>query len=268
MPDVDAPQVTVRFWAGARRAAGCDSETLGARTVGELRDLLAARAALAPVCAVASFLVDGRQASDTTALTAGAEVDVLPPFAGGSAPTIVGIGGSAREGSLTNLLLTRCLDKTAELGARTRALLGPQLAGLPMYGEDNDPAGSAELVDAVRTADCVVIGTPGYHGGMSGLVKNAIDHLELLREDPRPYLSGKAVGVIVTAAGWQACGTTLTSVRSAVHALRGWPTPFGVIVNSVEQQADDVRIDGALAILAAQLVEFASWRTAASATVR
>ncbi len=92
------------------------------------------------------------------------------------------------------------------------------------------------------------------------MVKNAIDHLELLREDTRPYLDGKAVGVIVTAAGWQACGTTLTSVRSAVHALRGWPTPFGVTVNSVEQQADDARVDAALAILAGQLVEFASWR--------
>ena len=193
---------------------------------------------------------------------------MLPPFAGGSAPVIVGLGGSAREGSLTNLLLTRCLDKAADLGARTSALLGPQLAGLPMYGEDNDPAGSAELIAAVRAADCVLIGTPGYHGGMSGMVKNAIDHLELLREDTRPYLDGKAVGVIVTAAGWQACGTTLTSVRSAVHALRGWPTPFGVTVNSVEQQADDARVDAALAVLAGQLVEFASWRIGASAPAR
>ena len=68
---------------------------------------------------VASFLVDGQQAADTTRLHPGAEVDVLPPFAGGSAPLVVGIGGSTRPGSLTNQLLERCLAEVAALGART-----------------------------------------------------------------------------------------------------------------------------------------------------
>jgi sulfur-carrier protein len=75
--------VTVRYWAGAQRAAGMGQETLDAATVGELRAVLAARPALARVSAVASFLVDGQQAGDTTRLHDGAEVDVLPPFAGG-----------------------------------------------------------------------------------------------------------------------------------------------------------------------------------------
>ncbi len=77
------PAVTVRYWAGAQRAAGLEREELTAATVGELRGLLAARPSLAKVSAVASFLVDGQQAGDTTALHDGAEVDVLPPFAGG-----------------------------------------------------------------------------------------------------------------------------------------------------------------------------------------
>jgi FMN reductase len=269
---VTTPTVTVRFWAGAQRAAGRETETITARTVGELRALLGTRPALREVSAVASFLVDGVQAGDATQLADGAEVDVLPPFAGGSAALIVGIGGSTRAESLTNLLITQCLAEAEALGARTQALLGPALADLPMYGDDLDPAGSASLIEAVRAADCVLIGTPGYHGDMSGLVKNALDHLELLRDDPRPYLDGKAVGVIVTASGWQACGTTLTSVRSTVHALRGWPTPFGVTVNSAEQRADDDRVAGALRVLAGQLVEFANWRnstrTSASAWVR
>jgi FMN reductase len=98
---------------------------------------------------------------------------------------------------------------------------------------------------------------------MSGLVKNALDHLELLRADPRPYLEGRAVGILVTAAGWQACGSTLMSVRSAVHALRGWPTPFGVTVNSIEQDADDPQVDAALRIVAGQLMDFAGWRASA-----
>jgi len=73
----------VRFWAGAQRAAGMAEDTVTAETIGELRAMLAERAKLAPVCAVASFLVDGDPASDTTTLPAGATVDVLPPFAGG-----------------------------------------------------------------------------------------------------------------------------------------------------------------------------------------
>jgi molybdopterin converting factor small subunit len=75
--------VTVRYWAGAQRAAGIEQETLSAATIGELRGLLAGRPALARVSEVASFLVDGQQAADTTSLHDGAQVDVLPPFAGG-----------------------------------------------------------------------------------------------------------------------------------------------------------------------------------------
>ena len=77
------PSVTVRYWAGAQRAAGVERESLTAATVGDLRAQLAARPALARVAAVASFLVDGQQASEATALRQGAEIDILPPFAGG-----------------------------------------------------------------------------------------------------------------------------------------------------------------------------------------
>jgi FMN reductase len=265
MPDV--AEVTVRFWAGARRAAGHEQETLTAATVGELRALLAARPALTRLCAVASFLVDGQQAGEATPLHHGASVDVLPPFAGG-APLVVGIGGSTNPSSLSNRLVDACLAEVAAQGARTESIGGSTLAHLPIYSTDSDSALALPLIEAVRAADCIVIGTPGYHGGMSGLVKNALDHLELLRDDDRPYLDGRAVGVIVTASGWQACGTALVSVRSAIHALRGWPTPFGVTVNSVEQDAEDARVTGALRVLAGQLVQFASWQAAARASVR
>lgn len=77
------PDITVRFWAGAQRAAGHAAEPLCAATVGELRELLAGRDELAKVCAVASFLVDGQRAGDSTRLEPGSVVDVLPPFAGG-----------------------------------------------------------------------------------------------------------------------------------------------------------------------------------------
>lgn len=149
-------------------------------------------------------------------------------------PLIVGIGGTTRPGS-TSERLTRAVLALAEAeGARTRMFAGPDLVRLPHFTPDSieRTAEQAALVEAVREADGVVIGTPGYHGGVSGLVKNAIDQLEDLREDSRPYLDGRPVGLIVTAGGWQACGVTLSSLRDVAHALRAWPTPAAVLVNS------------------------------------
>lgn len=188
-------------------------------------------------------------------------------------PLVVGIGGSTNAHSITSLLLRNALGMLADRGVRTVSFGATEMMALPMYAGAVDPDGADEtgsaaikaLVEAVRSADAVIISTPGYHGAMSGLVKNAIDHLEALRDDERPYLDGRAVGVIVAAAGWQACGTTLVSARSAVHALRGWPTPLGVMVNSVEQQPGpdgrfDDRVRGGLRTLSTQLIEFMSGR--------
>ncbi len=86
----------------------------------------------------------------------------------------------------------------------------------------------------MRAADGFIIGTPGYHGSLSGLIKNALDLIEETAKDSRPYMTGRAVGCIVTAYGWQATGTTLVAVRSIVHALRGWPTPMGAGLNMIE----------------------------------
>jgi molybdopterin synthase sulfur carrier subunit len=76
-------EVLVRYWAGAQRAAGRAEERLAASSVGELRDVLAARPGFAEISAVASMLVDEVAATDATPLSDGDVVDVLPPFAGG-----------------------------------------------------------------------------------------------------------------------------------------------------------------------------------------
>ncbi|MDJ0335846.1 MoaD/ThiS family protein [Salinibacterium sp. G-O1] len=78
-------EVTVRYFAAAAEAAGCDEEQLPvASTVGELRSLLVERYgdAMARVLAAGSFLVDGVVSRDDSRAV-GARVDVLPPFAGG-----------------------------------------------------------------------------------------------------------------------------------------------------------------------------------------
>lgn len=76
--------VEVRYFAAAAEAAGCESESLAAGTVGELKAALVARYGdpMARVLASGSFLVDGVVSRDD-ARALGARVDVLPPFAGG-----------------------------------------------------------------------------------------------------------------------------------------------------------------------------------------
>ena len=79
-----SPQVTVRYWAGARAAAGLDTEVLGGETVADVLALAqAAHPGLGPVLQVATVLLDGRPASGVSRLTDGATLEVLPPFAGG-----------------------------------------------------------------------------------------------------------------------------------------------------------------------------------------
>jgi FMN reductase len=121
----------------------------------------------------------------------------------------------------------------------------------------------AALLIAVRAADALVIGTPGYHGGLSGLVKNAIDLLEDTRGDTRVYWDRLPVGLVVSAAGWQAGGVTLGALRGIVHAMRGWPTPFGIAINSIEQKPfatdgaiADPAIAGQVALMARQIMGF------------
>jgi FMN reductase len=184
-------------------------------------------------------------------------------------PLIVGLGGSAGPSSSSGALLQRTLELVAAAGARTVGFDGDRLAALPIFSVHEYDAGEVgeELVETVRQADALVVATPGYHGGMSGLVKNALDHLELLRNDRRPYLEGRAVGVIVATAGWQSCGTALSAVRSAIHALRGWPTPFGLTVNTAEQELDDERVKGGVEIVAGHLLQFTRWQAAARQAV-
>ncbi len=78
--------VVVRFFAGARAAAGVAEEKVPAQCLEELVAELTERHGepLARVLSGCSFLVDGLRRHDRAEpLTSGAVVDVLPPFAGG-----------------------------------------------------------------------------------------------------------------------------------------------------------------------------------------
>src|SRR3546814_12331176 len=88
-----------------------------------------------------------------------------------------------------------------------------------------------------------------------------------MAKDERVYFEGRAVGLIAVAAGWQATGTTLATLRSITHALRGWPTPMAVAVNSMmpifdeNKRLTDKGVSPQLDVVAEPVVHFPRTRS-------
>ena len=181
--------------------------------------------------------------------------------------SIVGIGGTTTPNSSTEQALRIALRAAEGDGAEVTLFDGAALAALPHYAA-RAVEGSEEarrLVTSVRSAHGLIIASPGYHGSISGLVKNAIDYIEETSKDARVYLDGLPVGLIVTAHGWQATGSTLATMRSIVHALRGWPTPLGAAIRSVhgmfkDGECSDPGATAQLELVGKQVAEFARLR--------
>lgn len=180
----------------------------------------------------------------------------------GSQPLIVGIGGTTRPSSSSETALRLALKAAADVGCETR-LFGADSLNLPLYDPtvSTRPPEARELIDTVLQADGVILSSPGYHGTVSGLVKNALDYAEDIADADPPYLTDLPVGCIGVAYGWQAAVNTLQTLRGIVHALRGFPTPYGAAVNvrtAVVADGDiqaDVR--EALQLVGVQVAEFA-----------
>ena len=172
-------------------------------------------------------------------------------------PFVVGLGGVAGSSSSTERALAIALKAVEARGVETRMFGGDFLGALPMYLPKAATRTDQELdfVETVRRADGLIIASPGYHGSISGVIKNALDLLEETARDRRVYLSGIPVGLVVTAYGWQATGSTIATLRSIVHALRGWPTPLAAAINSqVSRFGEDGACDDASAVAQLNLV--------------
>lgn len=180
-------------------------------------------------------------------------------------PFIVGIGGTTREGSSAERALRAALEHIERQGGRVQAFCANEL---PREIFDPSNPGRSEsarnLVEALRQCDGVIIATPSYHSGISGLIKNALDFIEDLRSDSRVYLQDRAVGSIVCADGPQAMGATLAALRAIAHALRAWPTPYGATINTRnrpfggEGQAADPSVIQACEMVADEVLKLAS----------
>lgn len=181
--------------------------------------------------------------------------------------TVVGIGGSTRAGSTAESVLRTVLAEAERLGAEVRLIAGPDLR-MPLY-DPRELVHSPQvtrLISEIAAADGIVLSSPAYHGSISGLVKNALDHVEELREDVRPYFTDRPVGCVAVGQGWRGAVSTLAALRDTVFALRGWPTPLGVALNTADVgfkpggRCSDDRLQAQLETMAGQVVEFARMR--------
>ncbi|EFR3743194.1 NADPH-dependent FMN reductase [Escherichia coli] len=105
---------------------------------------------------------------------------------------VVTLLGSLRKGSF-NGMVARTLPKIAPASMEVNAL--PSIADIPLYDadvqqEEGFPATVEALAEQIRQADGVVIVTPEYNYSVPGGLKNAIDWLSRLPDQP---LAGKPV---------------------------------------------------------------------------
>ena len=69
-------------------------------------------------------------------------------------------------------------------------MLGAEALDLPMYAPEwpERTERAVRLVELLRQSHGVIVASPGYHGTLSGLVKNALDYIEDMRNDDPPLL--------------------------------------------------------------------------------
>ncbi|MDI9802768.1 NADPH-dependent FMN reductase [Citrobacter koseri] len=176
---------------------------------------------------------------------------------------VVTLLGSLRKGSF-NGMVARTLPKIAPAGMEVSAL--PSIGDIPLYDadvqqEEGVPASVEALAEQIRKADGVVIVTPEYNYSVPGGLKNAIDWLSRLPEQP---LAGKPVLIQTSsmgAIGGARCQYHLRQILVFLDAMVMNKPEFmgGVIQNKVDPQTGEVVDQSTIDHLSGQLTAFGDY---------
>lgn len=176
---------------------------------------------------------------------------------------IVTLLGSLRQGSY-NAMIARALPQLAPEGMTIDAL--PSIRDIPLYDaylqqEEGFPATVDTLAARIREADGVIIVTPEYNYSVPGGLKNAIDWLSRVPNQP---LAGKPVAIQTSsmgAIGGARCQYHLRQILVFLDAMVLNKPEFmgGAIQNKVDEQAGKVIEQGTLEHLAKQLAAFSDF---------
>jgi NAD(P)H-dependent FMN reductase len=167
---------------------------------------------------------------------------------------VLAVVGSLHRDSVTRAVIQYVSDKLKSLGCGVD-LLDFEKEPLALYNPDvaHDLPGYAELQERVVRADVIVLGTPDYHGSISGAMKNFLDHF--WRE-----FAGKLFATVVAS---HEKGLTVTDqLRTVARQCYAWTLPYGVsfieddvkdaeivndsLKNRLEMMVRDVRVYGEL----------------------
>jgi NAD(P)H-dependent FMN reductase len=128
-------------------------------------------------------------------------------------------------GSLHRDSVTRCVVHLAAERLRAEGcavdVLDFEKEPLALYNPDtaHELPGYAELQARVERADVILLGTPDYHGGISGAMKKFLDHFWT-------EFAGKLFATIVAS---HEKGLTVTDqLRTVARQCYAWTLPYGI----------------------------------------
>jgi len=143
---------------------------------------------------------------------------------------IVGIGGSLRSNSSTYRALELAAQRVEAMGASVE-LLDLRTLKLPFCDGGDDYPGYPDverLQETVKQADGLILATPEYHGGVSGVLKNALDLMSF------EHLSDKVTGLI-SVLGGQSNSNALNDLRLIMRWVHAWVIPEQIAIGQVWQ---------------------------------
>lgn len=146
---------------------------------------------------------------------------------------IVGIAGSLRAESYTYQALDLAAQRVEALGAEVEILDLRQM-NLPFCdGGDEYPEypDVKRLQSTVKQADGLILATPEYHGGISGVLKNALDLMSF------EELSDKVAGMI-SILGGQSNSNSLNQMRVIMRWVHAWVIPEQIAIGQAWKAFD------------------------------
>jgi len=150
---------------------------------------------------------------------------------------ILAVGSSMRENSYSTMTAKLVLHlSNKNYGAENR-LLNLRQTELPIYNPEDGSEVNTQVQNLVKWADVFILASPDYHGSMSGVMKNFLDHFWA-------EFAGKLFGFIC--ASHEKGLTVMDQMRTAVRQCYGWSMPYGISINGEEDLNDRAEITNVL----------------------
>jgi len=144
------------------------------------------------------------------------------------------LSGSNRKQS-TGLKLCLYIEQLLIAKGHHVQLLNLNEQPVPLYNPDeksDDDPNLAQLKQMMNEAQGIILSTPEYHGSISGVLKNALDHLGSEQFDSKPVLS-------ISSAGGSVGTSSLTQIQTMVRVLHGINSPEWISMGNNQNSFDE-----------------------------